>query len=92
MWLRDPAALTPPPLPRRLRDRVRFAGPADGSEAQHLSRASIAVAASAGTAPAPQLLLRALAGGAVPVASRLPSTRRCSTRASWACCSSRATP
>ena len=71
VWLRDPAALAPPPLPRRLRDRVRFAGPADGSEAQHLSRASIAVAASAGAAPAPQLLLRAIAGGAIPVASRL---------------------
>ncbi len=72
VWLRDPAALAPPPLPRRLRERVRFAGPADGSEAQHLARASFAVAASAGAAPAPQLVLRALAGGAVPVASRLP--------------------
>ncbi len=72
VWLRDPAAVTPPPLSRRLRERVRFAGPVDGSEAQHLSRASIAVAASAGTAPAPQMLLRALAGGAVPVASQLP--------------------
>jgi predicted metal-dependent phosphoesterase TrpH len=30
------------------------------------------VAASAGAAPAPQLVLRALAGGAVPVVSRLP--------------------
>jgi predicted metal-dependent phosphoesterase TrpH/glycosyltransferase involved in cell wall biosynthesis len=72
VWLRDPASLAPPPLPRRLRDRVRFAGPADGSEAQHLCRATVAVAASAGTAPAPQLVLRALAGGAVPVAARLP--------------------
>ena len=71
IWLRDPASFTPPTLSRRLRDRVRFAGPVDGSEAQHLARASIAVAASAGTAPAPQLLLRALAGGAIPVASRL---------------------
>jgi len=73
VWLRDPAALpAPPQLPRRLRDRVRFAGPAEGSEAQHLARATIAVAASSGTAPAPQMLLRALAGGAVAVASRLP--------------------
>jgi glycosyltransferase involved in cell wall biosynthesis len=54
------------------RDRVAIAGPADGSEAQHLSRATIAVAASSGAAPAPQLVLRALAGGAVPVVSRLP--------------------
>ncbi len=72
IWLRDPAAAPPVTLPRRLRERVGLAGPADGSEAQHLSRATIAVAASAGTAPAPQLVVRALAGGAVPVASRLP--------------------
>ena len=55
-----------------MRDRVTLAGPVDGSEAQHLARARIAVAASAGAAPAPQLVLRALAGGAVPVVSRLP--------------------
>jgi predicted metal-dependent phosphoesterase TrpH/glycosyltransferase involved in cell wall biosynthesis len=72
IWLRDPAAAPPVTLPRRLRERVGLAGPADGSEAQHLSRATIAVAASAGAAPAPQLVVRALAGGAVPVASRLP--------------------
>jgi predicted metal-dependent phosphoesterase TrpH/glycosyltransferase involved in cell wall biosynthesis len=61
-----------PRLSRALRDRVHFAGPGDGSEAQHLARAHIAVAASDGVAPSPQLVLRALAGGAVPVASRLP--------------------
>src|SRR3954453_16784471 len=72
IWLRDPAAAPAVSLPRRLRDRVRFAWPADGSEAQHLARASIVVAASHGAAPAPQLVLRALAGGAVPVVSRLP--------------------
>ena len=72
IWLRDPAAAAPVNLSRRLRERVRLAGPADGSEAQHLARADIAVAASAGAAPAPQLVLRALAGGAVPVVSRLP--------------------
>ncbi len=73
VWLRDPGAMTSPlQLPRRLRDRVRLAGPADGSEAEHLARAAIVVAASAGTSPAPQLLLHALAGGAVPVAARLP--------------------
>ncbi|MFN2617271.1 MAG: glycosyltransferase [Thermoleophilaceae bacterium] len=72
IWLRDPAAEPAVTLPRRLRERVRLAGPADGSEAQHLAAARIAVAASAGTAPAPQLVLRALAGGAVPVVSRLP--------------------
>lgn len=58
-------------LPRRLRDRVRFVGPADGSEAQYLASADIVVAASSGAAPAPQLLFRAMGGGAVPVAARL---------------------
>jgi predicted metal-dependent phosphoesterase TrpH/glycosyltransferase involved in cell wall biosynthesis len=72
IWLRDPASAPAVSLSRRLRERVRLAGPADGSEAQHLARASVAVAASAGMAPAPQLVLRALAGGAVPVVSRLP--------------------
>ena len=72
IWMRDPGAAPAVSLPRRLRDRVTLAGPADGSEAQHLARANIAVAASNGAAPAPQLVLRALAGGAVPVVSRLP--------------------
>ncbi len=72
IWLRDPASAPAISLSRKLRERVRLAGPGDGSEAQHLARATIAVAASAGAAPAPQLVLRALAGGAVPVASRLP--------------------
>ncbi|HEX5895060.1 MAG TPA: glycosyltransferase [Thermoleophilaceae bacterium] len=72
IWLRDPAATTAPTLSRRMRERVTLAGPADGSEAQFLARATIAVAASAGIAPAPQLVLRAMAGGAVPVVSRLP--------------------
>jgi glycosyltransferase involved in cell wall biosynthesis len=72
IWLHDPASASAPTLSRRLREHVSVAGPADGSEAQHLARATIAVAASAGTAPAPQLVLRAMAGGAVPVVSRLP--------------------
>jgi predicted metal-dependent phosphoesterase TrpH/glycosyltransferase involved in cell wall biosynthesis len=72
IWLRDPASAPAVSLPRRLRERVRLAGPADGSEAQHLARATVAVAASTGAAPAPQLVLRALAGGAVPIVSRLP--------------------
>jgi predicted metal-dependent phosphoesterase TrpH/glycosyltransferase involved in cell wall biosynthesis len=72
IWLRDPASAPAVSLSRRLRERVRLAGPADGSEAQHLARATIAVAASAGAAPTPQLVLRALAGGAVPVVARLP--------------------
>jgi glycosyltransferase involved in cell wall biosynthesis len=72
IWLHDPASASAPTLSRRLRERVTLAGPAHGSEAQHLARATIAVAASSGTAPAPQLVLRSMAGGAVPVVSRLP--------------------
>jgi glycosyltransferase involved in cell wall biosynthesis len=72
VWSRVRGAEPNVPLSRALRERVRFAGPTDGSEAQHLASADIAVAASSGTAPAPQLLYRAMAGGAVPVASRLP--------------------
>jgi glycosyltransferase involved in cell wall biosynthesis len=72
IWFHDPGAAPAPTLSRRLRERVTLAGPADGSEAQFLARATIAVAASTGTAPAPQLVLRAMAGGAVPVVSRLP--------------------
>ena len=73
VWLPDPAAVAAPPaLPRRLRDRVHFAGPAEGSEAEHLARADVVVAASSGTAPTPQMLLQALGAGAIPVASRLP--------------------
>ncbi|HEU0019926.1 MAG TPA: CehA/McbA family metallohydrolase [Thermoleophilaceae bacterium] len=73
IWLRDPAAVASPlQLPRRLRDRVRLAGPADGTEAEHLARADIVVAASTGVAPSSQLVLRALGAGAVPVVSNLP--------------------
>jgi predicted metal-dependent phosphoesterase TrpH/glycosyltransferase involved in cell wall biosynthesis len=71
IWSRLPNDLGSVTLPRALRERVTFAGPTDGSEAQHLARAQIAVAASTGTAPAPQYVLRAIAGGAVPVVSRL---------------------
>ena len=72
VWSRERLPETTLRLGKALRDRVRFVGPAEGSEAQHLASADIAVAASIGTAPAPQLLYRAMAGGAVPVASRLP--------------------
>jgi len=73
IWLRDPAAVaSPAQLPRRLRERVRLAGPANGSEADHLARADIAVAASTGVAPSTQLVLRALGAGAVPVVANLP--------------------
>jgi len=72
VWSRSFDGRSPSGLSRAIRDRIHFAGPEHGSEAQHLARAPIAVAASSGVAPAPQLVLRALAGGAVPVAPRLP--------------------
>src|SRR5207248_7493808 len=72
VWSRLPGGEPAVPIARAIRDRVRFIGPEHGSEAQHLARADIVVAASAGVAPAPQLPVRAMAGGAVPVAARLP--------------------
>ena len=72
VWSRSLDTRPPSGLSRAIRDRIHFAGPEHGSEAQHLARADLAVLASSGVAPAPQLLLRALAGGAVPVAARLP--------------------
>ncbi len=72
VWSRETRPEPAVPLARAIRDRVRFTGPREGSEAQLLSRADIVVAASSGVSPAPQLPFRAMAGGAVPVASRLP--------------------
>jgi predicted metal-dependent phosphoesterase TrpH/glycosyltransferase involved in cell wall biosynthesis len=72
VWSRIPGFEPAVPLPRTIRDRVRFTDATDGSEAQEIGSADLLVAASSGVAPAPQLLLRAIAGGAVPVASRLP--------------------
>jgi predicted metal-dependent phosphoesterase TrpH/glycosyltransferase involved in cell wall biosynthesis len=54
-----------------VRDRVRLV--TGGSEAEALAGADVVVAASLGQAAAPGVLLRALAAGAVPVASRLPA-------------------
>jgi predicted metal-dependent phosphoesterase TrpH/glycosyltransferase involved in cell wall biosynthesis len=54
-----------------VRDRVRVV--VDEAEADVLAAADVAVAASTGQAPAPGVLLRALAAGAVPVAARLPA-------------------
>jgi predicted metal-dependent phosphoesterase TrpH/glycosyltransferase involved in cell wall biosynthesis len=72
VWSRLPDPQPAVPLARAIRDRVRFIGPESGSQAQQLAAADIVVAASSGSAPAPQMLLRAMGGGAVPVASRLP--------------------
>jgi glycosyltransferase involved in cell wall biosynthesis len=63
----------PPPatLSRSLRDRVRFVDAGRMPEAQALAGADVLVLASEGLRPVPGTLVRALAGGVVPVASRL---------------------
>jgi glycosyltransferase involved in cell wall biosynthesis len=57
------------PLREELRERVRFV--ADGED-EAIARADVIVAASTGTRPAPALVTRAVAAGAIPVLSRLP--------------------
>ncbi len=64
---------TPATLERRLRERVSFLGPGDSTEAQTLADADVAVLASEGLRVTPGTLVRAIAAGAVPVASRLPA-------------------
>jgi glycosyltransferase involved in cell wall biosynthesis len=57
------------PLRAELRERVRFT---DDGEDEAVANADVFVAASAGARPAPALVLRAIAAGAIPVLSRLP--------------------
>ncbi len=68
-----PSADDPTPrIARSMRDRVRVTSGAEESLSGLLRRADVTCVASTGLAPAPQLLLKALAAGAVPVASRVP--------------------
>ena len=64
---RGPAAATP--LRAALRERVRFVQPS--ADHDPIAGADLVVAASEGPVPAPGVVLRALAAGAVPVASSL---------------------
>jgi predicted metal-dependent phosphoesterase TrpH/glycosyltransferase involved in cell wall biosynthesis len=59
-------------LARRLRERVHILGPRQASPEELIAGADIACAASGGPRMAPGLLRKALASGAVPVASDLP--------------------
>ncbi len=63
----------PATLSRALHERVRFVSGSDADEAQALGAADVVVLASEGVRPVPGILVRALAAGAVPVASRLPA-------------------
>jgi predicted metal-dependent phosphoesterase TrpH/glycosyltransferase involved in cell wall biosynthesis len=65
---RGPSSSTP--LRAELRERITFA---ERGADEALAGADIVVAASDGAAPAPGILVRALAAGAVPLASRLPA-------------------
>ena len=62
---------SPAQLRASLRERVRFVGPGEVDRDGLLAGAGILVCASDGQAPAPELLLRAIAAGAVPLASRV---------------------
>src|ERR1019366_1660027 len=56
-----------------LRERVSFVDLRECRQAQALAGADVAVLASEGVRPMPGVLVRALASGVVPVASRLPA-------------------
>jgi predicted metal-dependent phosphoesterase TrpH/glycosyltransferase involved in cell wall biosynthesis len=71
VWTQAPSD-TPLHIARRLRERIRLVGPAVGPQQRLVADADVLCAASGGPAPAPQLIRMALAGGAVPVVSRLP--------------------
>jgi glycosyltransferase involved in cell wall biosynthesis len=60
------------PMRREVRERLQVTGPDHATAPAVLDGAQVAVFASAGASPAPGLLLRAIAGGAVPLAARLP--------------------
>jgi glycosyltransferase involved in cell wall biosynthesis len=72
VWSPRPYA-APAPLGRALRERVEFIDADRMSEAEALAGADILVLASEGIRTIPGTLVRALAGGLVPVASRLPT-------------------
>ncbi|MGI8800587.1 MAG: glycosyltransferase [Solirubrobacteraceae bacterium] len=54
-----------------LRDRVAFVTPAELDRDRLLASADVVVCASDGSLPSPELLLRAIAAGVVPIASRI---------------------
>jgi hypothetical protein len=68
----SPRPLAPPAtLSRALRERLEFVDADQMPEAQALSRADVLVVASEGLRPVPGTLVRALAAGVLPIASRL---------------------
>ena len=69
----SPRMLEPlPRIGRAMRERVRFVNERSLPLAELLGRADLFCAASMGLAPASLIVMKAIAAGAVPVASRLP--------------------
>jgi predicted metal-dependent phosphoesterase TrpH len=71
VWTESPSEV-PLRIARRLRERIRMVGPGAGPQERLVADADVLCAASGGPAPAPRLIRMALAGGAVPIVSRLP--------------------
>ena len=69
----DPGEGAPARLSRTLRDRVHLTGTHDSGTAELIAAADIVCLASGGPHTAPGLVREALAGGTVPVASRVPA-------------------
>ena len=70
VWSSRPLA-APATLSRALRERVRFLDARDTSATEAAGAADVLVLASEGVRPTPAWLVRAMASGVVPVASRL---------------------
>ncbi len=60
-----------PRINRALRERVRFHAPGEANPDELIAQADIVCATSGGPRPAPSLVRKALAGGAVPVAAQI---------------------
>jgi glycosyltransferase involved in cell wall biosynthesis len=72
VWSERPLAV-PTTVGHALRQRISFVDAGHVSEAQAVADADVVVLASEGVRAVPGTLVRALAAGAVPVASRLPA-------------------
>jgi predicted metal-dependent phosphoesterase TrpH/glycosyltransferase involved in cell wall biosynthesis len=69
----SPRTVDPVPrISKALRERISFTGSRSVDFAEVLSRADVFCGASAGLVPASLTLVKAIAAGAVPVASRIP--------------------
>ncbi|HEV7919107.1 MAG TPA: PHP domain-containing protein, partial [Solirubrobacterales bacterium] len=67
--------VAPASLSKRLIERITFIGQSDKAADDAMAQADIAIAASAGVAPAPGYVARIIASGAAPLASSLPPYR-----------------